>query len=784
MQSFRVTFGDCFVNIEGAFFDVLGLVLQSLKNQIQFIFSFSPTSTIMEILCFFAGIAYALTQSVYLLFLLLLIFFFRPRFLFIVWFGSGLFWVFLHQWWISDIGMPKADVIPKATLQGYIDSLPVQTAKKVQFQFQVERFDSRPAKTRVLLTCYDHCPTLAVGQFWQLTAKLKKPRNLQNPGGFDSVSWLTVRHIHWTGNVRRGSFQFQPCKRVPNPLLWLREQWAKRLGEINPDQKTLGILQALTLGVSTQIEKEKWELFRRTGTIHLMVISGAHIGLVASLIYLMTRWIWSCFPNLCLRYPAQKPASLAALLMALIYAVLTGFGVPAERAFMVCFFMLVRNFCDQRFSVWQAWRYALLAVLLFEPHSVLMPGFYLSFIAVAVLVLINQRYAWKGVKKTIAIQVGCLFGLMPMTLFWFSYGAVNGLLANVVAIPWVGLVVVPLSLLVLFFGPWLSIPWIVLILKQSIGGLLYFLDWIDSLAMFNLEKPLTQPFMIFSMMLAMALIMILPRSRFILPATLLMGASWFPSFESVHPGEARIDILDVGQGLAVLVQTASHKMLYDTGVQFYQGSDMAKLAIIPYLNTLGIQTLDKVIISHTDLDHRGGLPTLEHQYSIGELIVDNPSFYARGSACHEHPGWEWDGVQFKFFPLPESLRGKNNHSCVLQVLTAGGRALLTGDIEKRAELYLNKAYGPAIRSELLLVPHHGSKTSSSEDFLKQVAPKYAVVSYGFDNRYHFPHPEAMKHYQALNIPVYDTVTQGKMSVFLTSKKSGIEVRLTKTRDIA
>jgi competence protein ComEC len=193
---------------------------------------------------------------------------------------------------------------------------------------------------------------------------------------------------------------------------------------------------------------------------------------------------------------------------------------------------------------------------------------------------------------------------------------------------------------------------------------------------------------------------------------------------------------------------------------------MGKLAIIPYLSTLGIKYLDKVIISHPDLDHRGGLASLEEKYAINELIIDNPAFYRRGLSCHQYPAWKWDGVAFRFFPIAEHLSGKNNNSCILQVSNSAGNILLSGDIEKLAENYLVKTYGKKLESTVLLIPHHGSKTSSSPDYINAVAPKYALVSYGFDNRYHFPHSQALKAYQFRNIPIYSTMDCGMIQVKL------------------
>ncbi len=720
----------------------------------------------MEILCFFAGIAFYYLKNLYPLYFLCALLFFRPKLTLIFWFLSAILWSIFHQWVIADEGMPLTHLIKKAELQGYVTSIPTRSPTKTQFQFFAERLDGHPVKANLSLSCYDQCPEIHAGQHWQLQAKLKKPVNLANPGGFDYVGWLSSRHIQWVGNVYRATFQPLKLKNTSPSLLTLREQLAATLEKLDPDEETLGVFEALTLGLNTHVDKAQWDLFRRTGTTHLIDISGEHIALVAGLTYWLLKWGWKHMGAFCLRYPAPKIASAGAIFVSIVYALIAGFAVPTQRSLVTCCLMLFRHFCSQRLSTWQAWRYALLAVLVFEPHSVFMLGFYFSFIAVTILIMINQRVNTTGIRKMLSLQFACMFGLMPLSLYWFSYGSINGLAANLIAIPWVGFIIVPLALIIAFLSPWVVIPGSVAILKWSISCLLICLKYIDSFEMLNFNFTFTEALPALALMAVMAIFIFLPLKLFFPAASVLMIASFFPNFETVKPGEARVDVLDVGQGLSVVVRTAKHILIYDTGMKFYQAGDMGKLAIIPYLNKLGVSKLDKVVISHPDLDHRGGLDSLEEKYTIKELIVDDPRFYKRGVSCHEYPAWDWDGVSFRFFAISPDLPRKNNKSCILQITTPAGHMLLSGDIEKTAENYLIKTYGSELASDVLLVPHHGSKTSSSEAFLRQVAPRYAIASYGFDNRYHFPHPEAMRAYRQQHIPVFNTLTCGMIRVDL------------------
>lgn len=723
----------------------------------------------MDILFFFAGVAFYYFKSPYPLLFLGILLLFRPHPMTLLWFIAAIFWSMAHQWFIHDKNMPNTSIIQRATLEGHIISIPQEQPTKTQFQFSGTRLNNQSIKATFSLSCYEHCPPFKAGQHWQLQATLKKPQNMANPGGFDYVSLLNARHIQWIGNIHRDTLV--PLNEEHSSYAWItyREQLANKQANMNPDRQTLGIFQALTLGLVNHIDKSQWDLFRRTGTTHLIDISGEHIALVAGLTYWLFKWAWRYMGPLCLRYPTPKIASIAAMIVASAYALLAGFAVPTQRSLITCFFILLRHLTNQRFSLWQSWRYSLLAVLLFEPHSIFMQGFYFSFIAVAILILINQRRTFNKLQRLMSMQLACLLGLMPLTLYWFSYGSLNGFFANLIAIPWVSFIIVPLALLLTFLSPWITLDYGIIALKKSMMLLLYYLQLIDSFAWINIQFTFVSALPSLALMGAMLLFSCVPLTRFFPAAAILVVASFFPNHEKIKMGKAQVDILDVGQGLAIIIRTAHHTLIYDTGMKFYQSSDIGQLVIIPYLNYLGIKQLDTVIISHPDLDHRGGLASLEAKYAIHELIVDDPEFYQRGVSCHDYPAWQWDQVSFRFFPIRIPLKSKNNRSCILQIRTQKEQLLLSGDIEKQAEDYLIKTYGHQLKSEVLVVPHHGSRTSSSIRFIDAIAPRYAVVSYGLHNRYHFPHKEAMAVYQQHHIPVYNTPTCGMVSVQLNKK---------------
>ncbi len=726
----------------------------------------------MEILCFFSGVAFVYFKNGFALGFACIACFFRPRPRVLVWFFLGFLWAHLHNTWIAPEGMPPTGVIKHAVLEGTVVSIPVVSVDKTQFEFYIESLHTKPVKARALLSCFDACPTIIAGARFQLEAKLKKPQNLGNPGNFDYVRSLKARHIEWVGYTKKGSFRYLGQSHASKQrLIELREYFSNVLNTQGFNQQSLAIVNALTLGIGSKINQDTWGLFRRTGTTHLMVISGAHIGLVAGMTYSLIRRLWARCGRLPLKIPSQRVASICAILTAFIYSVLAGFGVPAQRALIVCFFMLVRHVGGLPYTTWQAWRYALFSVLVFEPHSVMLPGFYLSFIAVGILIAANQILPHRGLSKILALQLACLIGLMPLTLFLFSYGSANGFFANLIAIPWVGFIVIPLGLITVFVGSMTSMSWVGHLLNQAISGLLLYLNWVDSFKAVNLTFSFASLWSPIIIMTGIGLCSFFPLKRFFAISILLIISSLFPRHEQTRWGEARVDVLDVAQGLSVLVQTARHVLIYDTGVKFYHGGDMGERAIIPYLKTLGVKTLDAVIISHPDLDHRGGFQSIEKEYTIHQLLVDNPNFYHKGEACHTYPSWTWDGISFRFLPMNQKTAKKNNHSCVLRISNAKGSVLLTGDIEQLAEKYLVKKEGQTLKSSFLLTPHHGSKTSSSKTFLQYVAPMAAVVSYGFDNPYHFPHPTVVARYKTHTIPLYATENCGMIRIHLPSRGS-------------
>lgn len=725
----------------------------------------------MEIFAFFMGILFFYTHHPLLLILCGALFCIDLKPQTILFFCAGIGIALVHDYQVKPRNFPDVPVIACAEMEGTIASIPLKKRNKTQFNFTVETLNHKPAHGLVQLAWYNHPPTLHAGQHLILQAKLKKPRNYVNPGSDNYVQILASKHLYWAGYVKSAKISSSPNPQ--NNWEAFREHLDNKLTSIAPNRATAGILEALTLNMTTFITQEQWELFRRTGTTHLFGISGEHIALISGFVFFLVKWLWTRSPTLCLKCPANYPASLCGLIAAFFYALLAGFAPPVQRALAGCFCYTLYFLGKQRFSPWQIWRYALFAVLAFEPHAVFMQGFYFSFLAVACLLLTQQRWQLKGYQGKLALQLSCLIGLMPLTLYWYSYGSINGFIANLFAIPLVGLLIMPGALLCLccchFEWVWLittPLAWLVSLLYQG-------LQYTEHLALLNLSWPIPHVYDALALLAALLIGLLLPHRAFILPCLIGLIIPLFPEKLNMAQGEAIIRVLDVGQGLSVAVHTQHHTLLYDTGDQFYLGSDLGKLVVLPYLRDQSIKELDAIVISHPDRDHRGGLQSIEQTIPSKQFIVNDPDFYHRGRTCHDFPDWEWDGVHFHFFALNHPFKNRNNTSCILQIRTQTNQVLLTGDIEREAEEFLVEQYGAQLASDVLVLPHHGSKTSSTIRFLSEIHPRYAIASLGFDNRFHFPHPKTLNSLKLLDIEFYRTDTCGMTTLFLNHTKGVI-----------
>ncbi len=686
---------------------------------------------------------------------------------------AGFLWALLHACLILGNALPAELEGVDVEITGTVSSLPEQGTHHARFQFDLESLShngkSYDSPKRVLLSWYGKRPELSAGERWRLTVRLKRPHGFMNPGGFDYEGWLYRQHIDATGYVRHKS-SYSPLASSPllHPLDRLRQRLQRQLADLQGGEPYLGLIGALAIGDRSAIQPQQWQVLRATGTNHLMAISGLHIGLVAGMAFFLGRRIWGLLGRAPLRLPATKAGALVAVLAASLYASLAGFSIPTQRALIMILVVMGALLLQRQLSPARVLVVALAGVLVLDPLAVLATGFWLSFAAVAVILygLGGRLQKGPGWRQWGQVQWVVSLGLLPLLMLSFHQAPLLSPLANLVAVPWVSLLVVPLILLgvagLLLYPPLGS--WLLLQAAHLLGWLWPLLEWFANIEG-GVWQPATAPTPWALIAAAIGVLWILaPRG---IPAR-WAGVVWTlplilarPSHP--HQGEVWFTLLDVGQGLAAVVQTQHHTLIYDTGPRFNDRFDTGQAVLIPFLRQQGIHHLDILIIGHGDNDHIGGAHSLLQRYHPDHILTTVPEkLPPMAEQCNRGQTWLWDGIRFSILhPSPGDRPQGNNASCVLKVETsAGDGLLLTGDIERRAERQLVTANPSALHAKILIAPHHGSKSSSSARFIEAVAPEYVLFPVGYRNRFHHPHPRVVMRYRARGVRMLDSATQG------------------------
>jgi competence protein ComEC len=667
---------------------------------------------------------------------------------------------------------------------GVVSSLPTVGERSLRFEFQPESAEV-PLPSKMLVSwfrgpLYESSAATALevhpGERWRLSLRLRRPHGQFNPHGFDYEAWLLERGIGATGYVRPRSTPLRLGARnsLMDRVERLRELVRDRFKRVLGETPATGILAALAVGDQRAISNEEWRLFSRTGVTHLMSISGLHVTLVSGLFAWLAGALWRRVPALTLRLPARKAAAAAAIVAALAYTLIAGFAVPAQRTFWMVTVVALALWSGRISSSSRTLALALAVVLLIDPWAVLSPGFWLSFGAVALIFYVGQGDE-PAPRQWLRVQWAITLGLAPAALFLFSQVSVVGPLANALAIPLVSIVVTPLALIaavlpvdaLLHFSAWLT-EW-----------LLQFLEWCASLPLAVWQQH-TPP--LWSMLAGCAGVAWLLAPRGVpwraTGLALMLPALFLPAPRPA-PGEAWITTFDVGQGLSVLVRTAGRDLLYDAGPAYGPDADSGERVIAPALRALGVERLDLLVLTHQDTDHVGGAASVMENFPVEALRSSLPAGHPllgmapAPLACAAGERWSWDGVQFELLHPQAGVaaaRRGNDLSCVLKI-TAGRRSmLLTGDIERAAELDLVRRSGSALRADVLLVPHHGSRSSSTDELLAAVRPALAVAPVGYRNRFGHPNAEVLERYRAAGIAMRRTDLDGAVSVALQADR--------------
>lgn len=663
---------------------------------------------------------------------------------------------------------------------------------------------------------------VTAGERWRMRVRLQAPHGHMNPRGFDFELWLWERAIGATGYVRTGAKDPAPVRLAStwsHPIeRWRQAVRDRLLTHLSPDPgdlqtaKLAGVVAALVTGDQAAIERTDWDVFRTTGVAHLMSISGLHVTMFAWLASALVTWAWRKSAlwgfNGALLWPAVHVGAVSGLLLAGFYALFSGWGIPAQRTLLMLVVVVVLKISARHWHGVLVWLVACAVVLAWDPWALLQPGFWLSFVAVGVLMAHNPQghtdspraanslgeanlphsphspysphevpqaaptWRSRGMWAVLVHRGGALAGggawglqhagallrqqatitvaLAPLTLLFFGQVSLVGLLANLLAIPWVTLVITPLAMLgVLWSGAWDLAVWALRPLSAVLSGLA---AW--PLASVSTAMP-PWGLALLGLLGALGLVLRLPLSWKVMCLPLLWPVLFW---SQPRPAVGTFELLaiDVGQGNAVLVRTASHSLLYDAGPRYSSETDAGQRLLVPLLSHMG-ERLDLLMLSHRDSDHTGGAAAVlgaQPQARLTSSLEDWHALHALRPAwtrCHAGQSWVWDGVLFEVLhpALGATGRKPNALSCVLRISHGDRAALLAGDIEAAQEQALVQAgLAPA---DVLLVPHHGSKTSSTPAFLQALRPRLALVQAGYRSRFGHPAPEVVERYRALGI---------------------------------
>jgi competence protein ComEC len=605
--------------------------------------------------------------------------------------------------------------------------------------------------------------------------RLQRPHGNANPDGFDYEVWLLEQGVRATGyvradagNVRADSFVFSAGNVVERCRAALRDRILRALS----GKPYAGVIVALVIGDQRAIDQSDWTVFNRTGVSHLISISGLHITMIAGLVALAVASLWrrSFFTEaqLPLLLPAQKVAALAGAVAALLYVLLAGFGVPAQRTLYMLSVVAAAMWLGRISSVSHVLCAALGLVVLLDPWAVLWPGFWLSFGAVAVILYASVGRVGKepagvvgALRAAARTQYVVTLGLVPLTMLLFSQVSLVSPLANAVAIPLVSLVVTPLALA----GSLLPDPLCTFVLGAAhfvVELLAQLLAWLGGMRLAVWTAP-APPWWLFLLALAGTLWMLAPRGW---PHRWAGAPAWLVLFTQLpsHPpdGTFRVTAFDVGQGMALLVETSGHRLLYDTGPSYAGDSNGGNRVLLPYLKARGIGSLDGMIVTHSDTDHSGGALALLEAVHIGWVSSSLWPNHAIVRAARTHSRcvagqrWRWDGIDFEMLqPTTASYDNPalkpNARGCTLRVSGPARSMLLAADIEAAQEAQLLSGVHDKLHADVLLAPHHGSGTSSTPAFLSAVHPTLGVFQVGYRNRYRHPKKEVYERYGDMGI---------------------------------
>ena len=657
---------------------------------------------------------------------------------------------------------PSVDTADSVAAVGRVMDLPDVSDGRQRFVLRPESIAgvSQGLPRRIRISLYADEPRIGAGERWRLPLRLRRPRGFMNPVRFDYEQWLASEHIDATAYVTEPdrAQRLSPGRGLAFWRARMAAHLSERAATSGPGE---ALLRGLIVGDRRGFSDATWEVLRATGTSHLMAISGLHIGLVAGFGYWLGRWLWAIA-----RLPGQRrvTASLAAVGAALGYAAMAGFALPTQRALIMLAVLTLAALLGRRVAAGRVLLIAATGVVLFDPAAVLAAGFWLSFVAVAVIILVVRGQRQGPVAGLWRIQLALLIGLAPLSGLFFGSWSPAGLIVNLLILPIFSLVIVPLALPAAVISIALPGPagevlqW----LARLLDALMVAGEWLLSAGVTAWPLNPVDPLTGLGLGVGLALWM-LPAGR--LPRLLgiaLIAGFFLAGPERLDRGAATVTWLEVGQGNAAVIQTRGQTLVVDTGPGWSGGRNAAAFSLIPFLEQRGVERIDRLIVTHADRDHRGGVAALKRAFHIARVDAGEPlAAFADARRCRTGQSWQRDGVHFDYLwpDTPERVSG-NDASCVLRMRSAGGDVLFTGDIDQAIERPVAARIDrPVVALE---APHHGSRTGSSATLLERAAPQRAIIAAGYRNAYGMPHPAVIRRLRCRDIAPHDTGRRGAL----------------------
>jgi len=662
----------------------------------------------------------------------------------------------------------------EVSVSGWVDGFPRHSEQQAAFSFRLAS-PAAGVPSRLRLTWYEPEARIEPGSAWRLTVRLKTPHGLLNPGGFDFERWLFLEGYGASGYVRDAAAWTDAPVTLGRWWLKVRARLERRIGEAIADPSGAALVTALTIGERHAFSDAHWSGLRRTGTSHLVAISGLHVGLVSALVFFLVRRLWLHLPAAAAVFDIEVAAAMS-FMSAAVYAALAGFSLPTQRALIMLMIALLGLSLRRSIPMPAGMSVALLFVILWDPFAAVSASFWLSFMAVALLWQLGEvRVVNAGtsprlrraIGRLVGVQWGLSVGLMPFVVMFFHELSLIAPLVNLVAIPTFSFVLIPMAFIASLSSIVEPLGEIMLALAGALAAQLWAgLELAARSPWAAMSVPQLHPAWM-SMMLAGA--------AAVLPGHPLPGRylGWIAVIAVLtrpapRPDDAglRMTMLDVGHGLAVVLRTRDHALLYDTGARYRSGFDSGAELVLPALRAMGIAALDAIVVSHADNDHAGGLAAVVEMFPDARVIAGPDVAWPGSAVCERGHSWLWDGVGFDVLhPHRDDPALGNDSSCVLRISAGGRTVLITGDIEARAERAL-AAEVPGLRADVVVVPHHGSATSSTAALTATVRPSLALVSAAYGNRWGFPKPTVRAAWEDAGARVLVTSTSGAITVEL------------------